>query len=61
MAKAAALLAISVQELRRLVAHLQSAHPPVICFRWAWPIWRRRHQATAKRRHSKKRMWKLQL
>lgn len=33
--------AISVQELRRLIVHLQKQHPPRMSFHWAWPIWRR--------------------
>lgn len=61
MTKAAALAAISVQELRRLLTHIQSTHPPGMHFRWMWPIWRRRHQAIAKRCHYQKRIKQLQL
>ena len=41
-------------ELRRLVTHLQTARPPDLSFRWMWSIWRRHHQAEAKRAHSRK-------
>jgi hypothetical protein len=30
-------------------------------FRWAWSIWRRRHQANAKRAHYRKFTMQLQL
>jgi hypothetical protein len=39
--QAATLIAISVQELRRLIAHLQTTRPPDMSFRWMWSIWRR--------------------
>jgi len=55
------LVAISVQELRRLIGHLRSAQPPDLNFRWNWSIWRRRHQAEAKRAHYRKRTHQLQL
>ena len=61
MTKIVTLVAISVQELRRLVTYLQSAHPPDMSFHWMWSIWRRRHQAIAKRCHYRKRMLQLQL
>jgi hypothetical protein len=61
MTNAATLVAISVQELRRLITHLQSMHPPDVSFRWMWSIWRRRHQAIAKRCHYRKRMSQIQL
>jgi hypothetical protein len=61
MIQTATLVAISVQELRRLIIHLQNAHPPNMSFRWAWSIWRRRHQAEAKRAHYRKQTIKLQL
>jgi len=56
-----ALVAISVQELRRLIVHLRSRRPPDLTFRWKWSIWRRHHQAEAKRAHYKWRTKYLQL
>ena len=61
MTKAAALVALSVQELRRLIAYLQAVRPPDMGFRWAWSIWRRHHQAIAKQCHYRKRTLILQL
>lgn len=55
VAKTATIVAISVQELRRLIAHLHNARPADMSFHWAWSIWRRRHQAQAKRAHYRKR------
>jgi len=55
------LVAISVQELRRLVVHLRSSRPPDLSFRWNWSIWRRHHQAEAKRAHYRTRTLYLQL
>lgn len=61
MTQSAALVATSVQELRRLITHLHNAHPPNMNFHWAWSIWRRRHQAEAKHAHYRKWTRKLQL
>jgi hypothetical protein len=61
MIKAVTLVAISVQELRRLFGYLQKQHPPNMHFHWRWSIWRRHHQAEAKRAHYRKRNAKLQL
>ena len=61
MIQTATLVAISVQELRRLITHLQSKRPPNMNFRWRWSYWRRRHQAEAKRAHYRKRADDLQL
>lgn len=61
MIQAVTLVAISVQELRRLITYLQTARPPDLRFRWKWSIWRRRHQAEAKRAHYRKRANQLQL
>jgi len=61
MIKTATLVAISIQELRRLIAYLQRRRPPGMRFHWTWSIWRRRHQAEAKRAHYRKRMQQLQL
>jgi hypothetical protein len=53
-------VAMSVQELRRLIAHLQRRRPPDTRFHWRWSFWRRHHQAEAKRAHYQKRRAKLQ-
>jgi hypothetical protein len=55
------LVAISVQELRRLIVHLRSRRPPDLDFRWNWSIWRRHHQAQAQRAHYRRRANQLQL
>jgi len=55
------LVAISVQELRRLFVHLRPRRPPDLNFRWNWSIWRRYHQAEAKRAHYRRRTRQLQL
>jgi hypothetical protein len=55
------LVAISVQELRRLIVHLRARRPPDSDFRWNWSIWRRHHQAQAKRAHYRRRTYQLQL
>jgi hypothetical protein len=47
--------------LRRLLSHLQRPHPPDMHFHWHWSIWRRRHQAEAKRAHYRRRGAQLQL
>jgi hypothetical protein len=61
MIETATLVALSVQELRRLNAHLRRARPPDIGLHWNWSIWRRRHQAQARRAHYRKRCAQLQL
>jgi hypothetical protein len=48
-------VAMSVQELRRLIAHMQRRQPFAMHFHWYWSLWRRHHQAEAKRAHYKKR------
>jgi hypothetical protein len=55
------LVAVSVQELRRLLSHFRSSRPPDPLFLWRWSIWRRSHQAQAKRAHYRKRTRQLQL
>ena len=55
------LVAISVQELRRLIVYLHSRRPPDLNFLWNWSIWRRHHQAEAKQAHYRLRMRYLQL
>jgi hypothetical protein len=57
----AILVAISVQELRRLISRLRSTRPPGVNFRWNWSIWKRHHQAEARRAHYRKRTVQLQL
>jgi hypothetical protein len=54
MIETALFVAISVQELRRLIAHLQKRRPTDMSFHWYWSFWRRHHQAEAKRAHYKK-------
>jgi hypothetical protein len=55
MIQTATHVAISVQELRRLITHLQAGRPKDMSFRWTWLIWRRCHQLEAKRAHYRKR------
>jgi hypothetical protein len=52
---AGVLIALSVPEIRRLLAAL--VHPPPVdaAFRLAWSVWRRRHQARARRAHYQRR------
>jgi hypothetical protein len=59
MIETALFVAISVQELRRLIAHLPRSRPTDMSFHWHWSFWRRYHQAEAKRAHYKKRGFKL--
>jgi len=61
MIKTATLVAISVQELHKLIAYQQRRRPPDLRFHWSWSIWRRYHQAEAKRAHYRKRAQQLQL
>jgi len=59
MIETAVFVAMSVQELRRLIAHLQRRRPTDMSFHWNWSFWRRHHQAEAKRAHYRKRRAKL--
>jgi hypothetical protein len=59
MIETALFVAISVQELRRLIAHLRRPRPTDMGFHWRWSFWRRHHQAEAKRAHYRKRRAKL--
>jgi hypothetical protein len=61
MIETAVFVAISVQELRRLISCLQRRRPTDMRFHWRWSFWRRRHQAEAKRAHYKRRRAKLRL
>jgi hypothetical protein len=55
------LVALSVAELRRLLARLVWCPPVDPMFTLAWSIWRRRHQATARRTHYQQQRRKLRL
>jgi hypothetical protein len=55
------LVALSVAELRRLLAGLVWRPPVDPAFTLAWSIWRRRHQATARRTHYQQQRSKLRL
>jgi hypothetical protein len=59
MIETAVFVAISVQELRKLIAHLSRSRGGAMNFHWHWSFWRRHHQAGAKRAHYKKRGVKL--
>jgi hypothetical protein len=52
---AAELLPLTVPEVRRLLWHLVSEHPPGHAAVLRWSIWRRRHQRRARRSHWLKR------
>lgn len=45
------LVPLTVAELRRLLAGLVCQQPADAAFTLAWSIWRRRHQADARRAH----------
>lgn len=55
------LVALTVAEVRRLLARLVWHPPSDPAFTLAWSIWRRRHQATARRIHYQQQRRKLQL
>jgi hypothetical protein len=55
------LIALSVAELRRLLAGLVWQRPADAAFTLGWSIWRRRHQATARRAHYQRQRTKLRL
>jgi len=55
------LVALSVAELRRLLACLVWRPPGDPVFTLAWSLWRRRHQATARRCHYQRQRTKLRL
>jgi hypothetical protein len=55
------LVALSVAELRRLLARLVWRPPVDRVFILAWSVWRRRHQATAPRTHYQQQRRKLRL
>lgn len=49
------LVALSVPEIRRLLAALIHPPPADPAFRLRWSVWRRRHQARARRAHYQRR------
>jgi hypothetical protein len=55
------LVTLSVAELRRLLAHLVWRPPSRPGVHLAWSVWRRRHQATARRTHYQQQRRKLRL
>jgi hypothetical protein len=55
------LVALSVAELRRLLARLVWRPPVDPVFTLARSVWRRHHQATARRTHYQQQRTKLQL
>ena len=50
-----ALIPLTVPEVRRLLHRLIWSAPPSIAHTLAWSIWRRRHQARARRGHYQRR------
>ncbi|WIG57557.1 MAG: hypothetical protein OJF49_000302 [Ktedonobacterales bacterium] len=50
------LLPLTVPEIRRLLYGLAAAADPLATAVLAWSHWRRRHQATARRCHYKRRL-----
>jgi hypothetical protein len=55
------LVALTVAELRRLLVRLACSPPRSPAFTLAWSVWRRRHQATARRAHYQRQRTKLRL
>jgi hypothetical protein len=55
------LVVLTVAELRRLLAHLVWRPPVDPVFTLGWSLWRRRHQATARRTHYQQQRRKLRL
>ena len=55
------LVALTVAELRRLLARLVWRPPVDPAFTLGWSLWRRRHQATARRAHYQQQRRKLRL
>lgn len=52
----AALLPLTVPEIRRLLARLWLTQPPDPDALWGWSHWRRRHQAVARFYHYRRRL-----
>ena len=55
------LVLLTVAELRRLLARLVWRPPLDPAFTLGWSLWRRRHQATARRAHYQQQRSKLRL
>jgi hypothetical protein len=55
------LITLTVPELRRLLVRLVWPPPGSPAFTLGWSIWRRRHQATARRCHYQRQRNKLRL
>jgi hypothetical protein len=53
------LIPLTVPEVRRLLIALVWATPPPLRHSVRWSIWRRRHQARARRCHYKRRLERL--
>ena len=53
------LLPPTVPEVRRLLCRLLWAQPPPVAHTLGWSVWRRRHQARAKRGHYRRRQARL--
>ena len=56
---AADLIPLTVPEVRRLLWRLIWRTPPPPAFVLAWSLWRRRHQARARRCHYQRRVAQL--
>ncbi len=54
-------MVLSVAEIRRLLWKLVWTVTPAVEFVLGWSVWRRRHQATARVCHYKRRLTHLQL
>ena len=55
------LIPLTVPEVRRLLVAFVWAFPPPAERTMGWSIWRRRHQARARRCHYKRRLERLKL
>jgi hypothetical protein len=55
------IVALTVAEIRRLLAGILRRTPHSLTFLLSWSYWRRRHQAEAKRAHYRARGVQLQL
>ena len=53
------LIPLTVPEVRRLLWRLVWRYAPAPAFVLAWSLWRRRHQAQARRSHYKRRLARL--
>lgn len=55
------IVALTVTEIRRLIAAIVRRSPHSLTFLLQWSYWRRRHQAEAKRAHYRARAIQMQL